>query len=98
MDLLTTLAGSLMENYFPRGWDLKKIDALAGDYNRFGSRESWWNPQFEPIRCATYEDFDTYMGHEIALEIQKARQAGHPLMLILPVGPMGMYRWTVYFL
>ena len=38
------------------------------------------------------------MGHEIAREIQLARQAGRPLALILPVGPMGMYRWTVYFL
>src|SRR5262249_40183484 len=33
-----------------------------------------------------------------AREIQLARQAGRPLALILPVGPMGMYRWTVYFL
>lgn len=24
--------------------------------------------------------------------------AGHPLAFILPVGPMGMYRWAVYFL
>src|SRR5262249_22284024 len=29
---------------------------------------------------------------------QTTRQAGRPLALILPVGPMGMYRWTVYFL
>ena len=27
-----------------------------------------------------------------------AREAGRKLALILPVGPMGMYRWTVYFL
>src|SRR5262245_65903050 len=38
------------------------------------------------------------MGHEIAREIQAAAQAARPLILILPVGPMGMYRWTVYFL
>src|SRR5439155_4302971 len=37
-------------------------------------------------------------GHELAREIQLSRQAGRPLALILPVGPMGMYRWTVYFL
>src|SRR5205807_2132544 len=40
----------------------------------------------------------TYMGHEIAREIQETRQASRELALILPVGPMGMYRWTVYFL
>jgi glucosamine-6-phosphate deaminase len=38
------------------------------------------------------------MGHEIAREIKLARQASRPLILILPVGPMGMYRWTVFFL
>jgi glucosamine-6-phosphate deaminase len=38
------------------------------------------------------------MGHEIAREIQKTRAEGRPLAIILPVGPMGMYRWTVYFL
>jgi glucosamine-6-phosphate deaminase len=38
------------------------------------------------------------MGHEIAREIQLAGQAGRPVVFILPVGPMGMYRWTVYFL
>ena len=53
---------------------------------------------FEPVACATLADFDTYMGHEIAREIQLAGQEGRPLVLILPVGPMGMYRWAVYFL
>jgi glucosamine-6-phosphate deaminase len=99
MNLLTTIGGSMMEGYFPAGWDLAKIDRLASsaqaDVTR---RESWWNADFEPISCATYEDFDTYMGHEIAREIQSAGQAGRPLILIMPVGPMGMYRWTVYFL
>ncbi len=38
------------------------------------------------------------MGHEIAREILLARQAGRPIVFILPVGPMGMYRWTVWFL
>jgi glucosamine-6-phosphate deaminase len=99
MNLLTTLSGSLMEGFLPRGWDLARIDRLAdappGDLPR---RESWWSPQFEPVACAAVADFDTYMGHEIAREIQLARQAGRPLVLILPVGPMGMYRWTVYFL
>src|SRR5262249_16873437 len=43
-------------------------------------------------------DFDTFMGHEIAREIALSQQAGRPIALILPVGPMGMYRWAVYFL
>ncbi len=99
MDLISTFSGSLMEGFLPQGWDLAEIDrlgSLAGaDVTR---REDWWHGQFEPVACATLADFDTYMGHEIAREIQLARQAMRPLALILPVGPMGMYRWAVFFL
>jgi glucosamine-6-phosphate deaminase len=99
MDLMTTLPGSMMEGFLPAGWDLAKIDRLAdAPAESVAHREPWWHPRFEPVPCATFEDFDTYMGHEIAREIQLARQAGHPVAFILPVGPMGMYRWTVYFL
>jgi glucosamine-6-phosphate deaminase len=96
MNLITTFAGSMMEGFFPAGWDLAKIDRLAdAPPETLTKRESWWHPQFEPVACRSYEDFDTFMGHEIAREIQLTRQAGRPLALILPVGPMGMYRWTV---
>ncbi len=99
MNLLSTIRGSMMENYFPAGWDLAKIDRLAeiaGD--KLGERRPWWHPQFGPVACAWLADFDTYMGHEIAREVLLTRQAGKPLAIILPVGPMGMYRWAVYFL
>src|SRR5437868_7981368 len=99
MDLISTFSGSMMEGFLPAGWDLAKIDRLAAlprdDLTR---PESWWHPQLNPVTCASFEEFDTFMGHEIAREIQLSRQARRPLILILPVGPMGMYRWTVYFL
>jgi glucosamine-6-phosphate deaminase len=38
------------------------------------------------------------LGHEIARTIQRTRASGRSSALILPVGPMGMYRWAVYFL
>jgi glucosamine-6-phosphate deaminase len=99
MDLLSTFTGSMMEGFLPAGWDLAAIDRLAArPPQQVPQREPWWHAQFEPVACASYEDFDTFMGHEIAREIQLAGQAGRPLILILPVGPMGMYRWTVYFL
>src|SRR5262245_15588434 len=99
MDLMSTLSGSLMEGFFPAGWDLAKIDRLAAaPPESLCRREAWWHPQFEPVGCASLADFDTYMGHEIAREIVLARQASRPIAFILPVGPMGMYRWAVYFL
>jgi glucosamine-6-phosphate deaminase len=99
MDLISTISGSLMEGFLPAGWDLARLDRLAAmPPEELTRREVWWHAQFEPVACASYEDFDTYMGHEIAREIQLARQAARPLILILPVGPMGMYRWSVYFL
>lgn len=88
-----------MEGFLPAGWDLARIDRLATSQGaEVTRREHWWNAGFEPIPCTSFADFDTFLGHEIAREIQLARQANRPLILILPVGPMGMYRWTVYFL
>src|SRR5262249_28796629 len=77
MNLLTTLAGSLMEGFFPAGWDLARIDRLADAAGaELVRRCAWWHPQFEPVACATVAAFDTYVGHEIAREIQRARQDG----------------------
>lgn len=99
MNLMTTIHGSLLEGFFPEGWDLAKIDSLVSDNPAdLVRREPWWNSGFEPVACGSLGDFDTFMGHEIAREIQRTAQAGRQLAMILPVGPMGMYRWAVYFL
>ena len=95
MDFLSTVAGSLCENFFPKGWDIKKIDECC---EKGVTRESFWHKDFNPVECESLADFDTYMGHEIALQIKKAKDAGEKLAMILPVGPMGMYKWAVYFL
>jgi glucosamine-6-phosphate deaminase len=99
MDLISTLTGSALESFFPAGWDLSHIETLAGKSGTdLTTHQPWWHPQFQLVSCATVADFDTLMGHEMAIEILRARQAGRELAMILPVGPMGMYRWTVYFL
>ncbi|MBI3922607.1 MAG: glucosamine-6-phosphate isomerase [Armatimonadetes bacterium] len=99
MDLLSTLKGSLLEKFFPEGWDLAKMDECCSHPpESITERQRWWHKGFEPVPCDTIEDFDMRMGHEIALDIKKAKDASHPLVFILPVGPMGMYRWAVYFL
>jgi len=99
MDLMSTIAGSMMEGYFPAGWDLAKIDqCMSADPTSITDRQPWWHEKFEPVMCGSVTDFDTIMGHEIALTIKQSRDAGEKLALILPVGPMGMYRWAVFFL
>ena len=98
-NLLSTLKGSLLEGFFPEGWDLARMDRCAANRPQtVTQRQPWWHKSFSPVLCETLEDFNTFMGHEIALTIRRAREEGRQLALILPVGPMGMYRWAVYFL
>ena len=99
IDLMNTLSGSLLKDFFPAGWDLKKIDdCCSNPADGIMDRQPWWHPDFRPVPCRTQEDFDTMLGHEIAMQIRRTREAGRKLALILPVGPMGMYRWAAYFL
>jgi len=99
MDFLTTREGSLMEDFFPKGWDLEKIDrCCAHNPEEATERQSFWHKDFQPVPVKDLNDFNVCYGHEIALTIKEARDAGKQLAIILPVGPMGMYRWVVYFL
>lgn len=99
MDLLSTMADSLMEGFFPKGWDLKKLDACCShDPAQITQRQSFWNDSFTPLPAENVADFEVMMGHEIAMTFRRHREAGEKLIVIFPVGPMGMYRWAVYFL
>ncbi len=99
MNLLDTIKGSLLENFFPRGWDLKKIEKCCSNpSSKVLERQGWWHKRFKPISCETLEEFNVYIGHRIACEICSGKEEGKKVILILPVGPMGMYKWAVYFL
>lgn len=95
MNFMTTVKGSLLEGFYPAGWDMEKIDACC---EKGVQREAFWHEDFEPVSCADISEFDMKMGHEIALQIKKAKDRGEKLAMIVPVGPMGMYKWAVYFL
>ena len=98
MNFNSTVKGSALEGFYPAGWDFAKIDACIDAPESITARQSHWNEGFTPIPCDSLGEFETYMGHEIALQIKLAREKGEKIAFILPVGPMGMYKWVVYFI
>ncbi len=98
MDFNSTVKGSALEGFYPAGWDFAKIDACIDAPETITQHQPHWNKDFTPVMCNELCEFETYMGHEIALKIKEAKDAGEKIAFILPVGPMGMYKWVVYFL
>ena len=76
MDFLSTVNGSLLDGFYPVGWDMAKIDACC---DKGLTREDFWHKDFNPVECETLGEFDTLMGHEIALQIKKAKDEGKKL-------------------
>lgn len=95
MNFMSTVSGSLLDGFYPRDWDMARIDACC---EKGVIREKFWNNEFTPVVCTSLSDLDTFMGHEIAKQIKNARERNEKLAMILPVGPMGMYRWAAFFL
>jgi glucosamine-6-phosphate deaminase len=99
MDLMSTKEGTLLQDFYPAGWNLKRIDECCSHPpESISERQEFWNPGFEPVQCDELADFNVMLGLEIATAIKKASDEGRRLALILPMGPMGMYKWTIYFL
>jgi glucosamine-6-phosphate deaminase len=99
MDFMSTVKGSMLEGFYPEGWDFNKIDECCSNAPEdIFTPQPFWNKDFTPISCSDVSEFDVKMGHEIANQIKKARENSEKLVFILPVGPMGMYKWAVYFL
>lgn len=96
LDMFSTLRGSLLENFYPRGWNLKKMDACCAlGMKRVLKPARWWSKQFRPVAVADVAEMDLQMGNAIADEIEQTCQRGQALAIILPVGPMGMYKTVV---
>lgn len=99
MNMIDTLKGSYFAEILPEGWDMAKIlDCISHAPETVCDRQSFWNAGFAPMACENLEEFGAYMGFEIAMQIKQAKDEGRKLILILPVGPMGMYKWAVHFL
>lgn len=99
MDFNSTVKGSLLEGFYPEGWDFEKIDACCANApESIAEKQPFWHKDFAPEQCDSLVEFEVKMGHEIASRVKKANAEGKKLAFILPVGPMGMYKWAVFFL
>ena len=99
MNFADTVKGSMLDGFYPKGWDMDRIDRCCSvNTENVFERQGFWHEGFAPVMCDNIWAFDTYMGHEIAMRIRESGEKGEKLILILPVGPMGMYKWAVFFL
>lgn len=96
INLLTTIKGSLIEGFYPAGWDLKKIDrCCAMGPKKLLVPGKWWDRDFKPVAVKDVAEMDRRMGDAIADQIEQTARQGRKLAIILPVGPMGMYQQVV---
>jgi len=96
LDFRSTVRGSLLDGFYPRGWDFRRIDACcAMGPARLLKRARHWHRGFSPVVVKNVGEMDRRMGDAIADEIIAARRRGRWLAIILPVGPMGMYKTVV---
>jgi glucosamine-6-phosphate deaminase len=96
LTMLNTIKGSLLEGFYPKGWDLKRFDRCC-DLGLAGVTKpgKWWAKDFKPVVVRDVAEMDRRMGEAIASEILTTRKRGQELALILPVGPMGMYKTVI---
>jgi glucosamine-6-phosphate deaminase len=96
INLLSTIKGSLLEGFYPAGWDLKKIDrCCALGLDGVMKRQRHWHRDFAPAPVKDVAEMDRRMGDAIADQVEQTRRADQKLAIILPVGPMGMYATVV---
>jgi glucosamine-6-phosphate deaminase len=96
ISMLTTIKGSLLERFYPKGWNLKKIDACCQmTRDQLTAPKRPWHAHFKPVAVDSVSEMDRRMGDAIADQIESTRAANQQLAIILPVGPMGMYKTVV---
>lgn len=96
LTMLNTLRGSLIEGFYPRGWDLRRIDRCCDlGLKKLTTPGRHWDADFRPVPVRSVQEMDRRMGDAIAGQIEQTRKQGRRLAIILPVGPMGMYKQVV---
>ena len=74
INLLTTIKGSLLEGFYPRGWNLKRIDqCCAMGFKKLTTPARHWDKNFKPVAVKDVASMDKKMGLEIVRQIQDSR-------------------------
>ena len=93
LSMLNTIRGSRLEGFYPRGWNLTRIDrCCALNLKQLITRARHWHENFKAVPV---DAIAQPMGDAIADVIQSTRRDGRKLALILPVGPVVMYKTVV---
>jgi len=96
LTMLNTIRGSLIDGFYPNGWDLERIDRCCQlGLKKVTTPARHWSREFKPVPVADVAELDWRMGNAIADQIEQTRADGTGLAIILPVGPMGMYKRVV---
>jgi glucosamine-6-phosphate deaminase len=93
LTMLNTLRGSRLAGFYPRGWDLRRIDrCCAMSLKELTTPAGHWNENFTAIPVGAIAN---PMGDAISDVIEQTRRGGRKLAIILPVGPVVMYKRVV---
>jgi glucosamine-6-phosphate deaminase len=93
LNMLNTIRGSRLERFYPGGWDLARIDrCCAMTLKQLTARARHWDRDFKAIPV---DEIGTPMGDAIADIIESTRKQSRKLAIILPVGPVIMYKQVV---
>ena len=93
LNMINTIRGSQLEGFYPKGWDLRRIDrCCAMNLRQLTKPAKHWNRNFEAIAV---KEIATPMGNAIADVIEQTRKQGRKLAIVLPVGPVVMYGTVV---
>lgn len=97
------IAGDLAEeSLVPKGWLEAKRKKRILELNKKTKSEllrtRGWHKGYQVIPVTSVEEHDTLMGFEIASKIKEQIDLGNYLAIILPVGPMGQYKYVVHWL
>lgn len=99
MDFVSTLKDSALEGFYPAGWDIRKFKEICNrSADRILEKEDFWNEDFKAEAVFNRNDWDVKTGHEIALQIAKAKEEGKKLAMLLQGTPLSQYVWAAYFL